>query len=186
MSGRREQEEEGFDFEEGEFGFEEGQKPLRKQVELTDRQRNKIKDTLAQMDQNLVQPQMTVGRKFVGPGFASTPSKIVYKDFEVGNPMSITVELTNISYGFNAFKLLPLEDEIIDFFEIDYKPCGRLPAGISTTMTLKFTPMLNRDYFSHLKLLSETGICEIPIECLAKKCDIKLINDTIDFGQVIF
>lgn len=165
--------------------FSEKEDPnKRKNIELTQHQRNKIKETLRQMDENLVQPQVTAGKKFLGPGFASKPEKIIYKDFQVGAPMSITIELTNISNSFNSFKLLPLDDEILDFFEIEYRPCGRIPAGISTMMTLKFMPMVDKDYFSYLKLLSETGIVNIPIECLSKKCDIKVANEIIDFGDV--
>jgi hypothetical protein len=164
---------------------EDNLKPKRKVIELDENQKKKIKATLSTMQKNLVQPQISAGRKFEGPGFASKPGKIIYKDFEVGVAMSITIELTNISYSFNSFKLLPLDDEVIDFFEIDYKPCGRIPAGISTTMTLKFTPMVNKDYFSNLKLLSETGQVLVPIECLYKKCIINIPNPVIDYEEVI-
>lgn len=157
----------------------------RKEIILNEHQKNKIKETLKRMEDNLVKPQTTVGRVFVGAGFASNPERIVFKDFEVGVPMQITIELTNISYGFNSFKLLPLKDEIIDFIEIDYRPCGRIPAGISTQMTLKFTPIVEKDLISSLNLLSETGMVEIPLECLAKKCEVNIANATIDFGEVI-
>jgi len=157
----------------------------RNEISLNERQKNKIKETLKKMEDNLVQPQTTVGRVFVGAGFASNPERIIFKDFEVGVPMEITIELINISYGFNSFKLLPLKDEIIDFIEIDYRPCGRIPAGISTKMTLKFTPIVEKDLISTLNLLSETGMVEIPLECLSRKCEIQISNPTIDFGEVI-
>jgi hypothetical protein len=157
----------------------------RLEITLNEHQKNKIKETLKKMEDNLVKPQTTVGRVFVGAGFASNPEKIIFKDFEEGIPMQITIDLTNISYGFNSFKLLPLNDEIIDFIEIDYRPCGRIPAGISTPMTLKFTPIVEKDLISTLNLLSETGMVEIPLECLAKKCGVQITNDTIDFGEVI-
>ena len=64
-------------------------------------------------------------------------------------------------------------------------PCGRVPAGISTQMTLKFMPVVNKDFHSHLKLLSETGMVMVPIEILSKKCVINLENPVINFGTVI-
>jgi hypothetical protein len=64
-------------------------------------------------------------------------------------------------------------------------PCGRVPAGISTHMTLKFMPMVNKDFFSNLKLLSETGMVLVPIEILSKKCIIKFETPVINFGVVI-
>lgn len=169
-----------------EFNFKETENNNeRPQIVLSDNQKNKIKETLKKMDENLVQPQHSVGRTFIGAGFACKPEKIIFKDFEVGKSMSITIELTNRSYSFNSYKLLSLDDEIRDFFEIDYKPPGRLPSGISASMTLVFTPMVDKDYFSHLKLLSETGPINIPIECLSKKCIIEIENPIIDFGEII-
>ena len=173
-----------YDFE-NEFLEDSNEQDTRKKVELTQQQRNKIKESLKKMEENLVQPQYSCGRVFSGAGFASKPDKIIFKDFEIGVTTSTTIDLINISYSFNSFKLLQLDDEIIDFFEIDYKPSGRIPAGISTPMTLKFTPMVDKDYFSHLKLLSETGMVLIPIECLSKKCMINVINEILDYGEVI-
>jgi hypothetical protein len=35
---------------------------------------------------------------------------------------------------------MPLEDKIKDFFNIVYAPSGRMSAGLSTTITITFTP----------------------------------------------
>ena len=177
----------GGGFEEEEYD-EEGQliKPGKKKKELTDVEKTKIKQTIEEMKRNQVQPQKIIGKKdFDKPGFVSNPAKIVYKDFEVGKKMSLTIEIINVSYVFNSFHPQPLDDEIIDFFEIDYQPCGRIPAGISTKMTLHFTPLVNKDYKSSLKLLSETGMCVIPIECYCKKCIIDFQKNVLDYGNVI-
>ena len=174
-------------YEEEEYD-EEGQviKPGKKKKELSDVEKTKIKQTIEEMKRNQVQPQKIIGKKdFDKPGFVSNPSKIVYKDFEVGKKMSLTIEIINVSYVFNSFHPQPLDDEIIDFFEIDYQPCGRIPAGISTKMTLHFTPLVNKDYKSSLKLLSETGMCVIPIECYCKKCIINFQKSVLDYGNVI-
>ena len=138
------------------------------------------------MKKNKIQPQKIIGRRdFDKPGFISNPSKIIFKDFEIGKKMSITIDIVNISYSFNSFHLEPLDDEISYFFDIDYKPCGRIPAGMSSKMTLNFTPLINKDYKSSLKLLSETGICIIPIECYYKKCIIHIENNILDYGNII-
>ena len=174
--------------EEEEEYDDEGQvkKPGKKKKELTDAEKAKIKETIEEMKKNQIQPQVIVGKKdFDKPGFVSNPPKIVYKDFEVGKKMSLTIDIINVSYVFNSFHPQPLDDDIIDFFEIDYKPCGRIPAGISTKMTLHFTPLVNKDYKSSLKLLSETGMCEIPIECYCKKCLIDFQKSELDYGNVI-
>ena len=152
---------------------------------LSENEKEKIKKTVEEMKINQIQPQITGGRVFKGPGFVSNPPKIVYKDFEIGKKMVLTVDIINVSYNFNSFHLLPLDDDIIDFFEIDYRPCGKIPAGISTKMKLTFTPLVNKDYKSYLRLKSETGMCEIPIECYCKKCLISFESENINYGEVI-
>ena len=165
--------------------LDEDNKQIKVEVGLSEIDKMLMKQAMKDMDANMTGPQIVKGRKFEGAGFAGNPDKIIFKDFTVGFAVEKTIEITNISLGFNSFKLLPLEDEIIDFFEITYKPCGRIPAGISTQIKIKFTPMVDKDYYSNLKLLSETGLCLIPIECLYKKCLITIENPIITLGDVI-
>jgi hypothetical protein len=69
---------------------------------------------------------------------------------------------------------MPLEDKIKDFFHIQYTPSGRMSAGLSTTITITFTPQLNMDINSVLPLLSETGQIDIPLICTCKKALIEI------------
>lgn len=96
------------------------------------------------------------------------------------------VTLTNVSFSFNSFKLLPLEDKIRDFFHIKYTPSGRMSAGLSTSITITFTPQLNQDIESYLPILSETGKIKIPLRCTCKKALISVEDPHIDFGNVIY
>ena len=97
-----------------------------------------------------------------------------------------TILLTNVSFSFSSFKLMPLEDKIKDFFHIQYTPSGRMSAGLSTTITITFTPQLNMDINSVLPLLSETGQIDIPLISTCKKALIEIPEPHIDFGNVIF
>jgi len=108
------------------------------------------------------------------------------QDFTVGVSHTQTILFTNVSFSFNSFKLLPLEDNIKDFFHIQYTPTGRMSAGLSTTITITFTPQLNQDINSHFPILSETGLIKIPLICTCKKALISVEEDRIDFGNVIF
>lgn len=94
--------------------------------------------------------------------------------------------MTNVSFSFNSFKLLPLEDKIKDFFHIVYTPSGRMSAGLSTTITITFTPQLNEDINSVFPILSENGRIDIPLVCTCKKALIEVETEKIDFGNVIF
>ena len=81
---------------------------------------------------------------------------------------------------------MPLEDKIKDFFNIVYAPSGRMSAGLSTTITITFTPQLNEDINSFFPILSETGLIQIPLVCTCKKALIEVEEPHIEFGDVIF
>lgn len=64
-----------------------------------------------------------------------------------------------------------------------------MSAGLSTTITITFTPQLNQDINGVLPLLSETGRIDIPLICTCKKALVYLNSEEqskVDFGQVIF
>ena len=53
--------------------------------------------------------------------------------------MTQTIYLTNVSFSFNSFKLLPLNEKIKDFFDIVYVPSGRISAGMQVPIKISFT-----------------------------------------------
>ena len=108
------------------------------------------------------------------------------QDFTVGAAHTQTILMTNVSFSFNSFKLLPLEDKVKDFFHIVYTPTGRMSAGLSTTITITFTPQLNEDINSFFPILAETGQIDIPLICTCKKAFIEVEEPEIEFGEVIF
>ena len=108
------------------------------------------------------------------------------QDFTVGAAHTQTILMTNVSFSFNSFKLIPLEDKVKDFFHIVYTPTGRMSAGLSTTITITFTPQLNEDINSFFPILAETGQINIPLICTCKKALIEVEEPEIDFGNVIF
>jgi len=61
-----------------------------------------------------------------------------------------------------------------------------MSAGLSTTITVTFTPQLNEDINSVFPILSETGRIDIPLICTCKKALIEVETPKIDFGKVIF
>ena len=61
-----------------------------------------------------------------------------------------------------------------------------MSAGLSTTITITFTPQLNQDIFGVFPILSEIGQIDIPLECTCKKALLSVEDSTIDFGPVIY
>lgn len=130
-------------------------------------------------------PQIAGGKMFQGDAFASTPSIILFKDFEVGRTYRKVFTLTNVSYTFNSFKMLDLKDDIIDFFTITFEKPGRMSAGMSCSVEIVFKPQLNKDILDEIKLLTETGPVSIPLHCLIRRCAPRIVDTQLNFGSMI-
>ena len=65
--------------------------------------------------------QVAGGWEFKGDSFVSKPRHLLFKDFEVGKVYKKRFTLTNISYTFNSFKLLDIEDAFVDFLRFHMK-----------------------------------------------------------------
>jgi hypothetical protein len=79
------------------------------------------------------------------------------------------VAMTNVSWSKNTFKVLPLSDDVRDYFDIQYTFPGHISAGISCDLHITFEPKLNEDIITSIPLLAETGMIHVPLHCLTKK-----------------
>jgi len=129
--------------------------------------------------------QVAAGRIFKGEAFVSKPAEILFKDFVPGQVYKKRFTLTNVSYTFNSFKMLNLSDDVTDFFVITFEKPGRMSAGVSCPIDIVFTPKVNQDIKTHIKLLSGTGPVEIPLICLIKRCAPRIQNPIVDFGTLV-
>lgn len=153
---------------------------------LTKYEQNMMLRARVKHKENITKEQKCWGKIYQGSAFIPKPEKIVFKDFEVGGTYSLTVILTNVSFTFNSFKLLPLELEIKDFFSVTFTPPGRMSAGLTCPLTVTFTPKVNKDIVSVFPILSETGEIHIPLKCFTKKSVMSYSTAVIDFKQVIY
>merc|ERR1719271_2028008 len=141
--------------------------------------------------ENIVTVQKCWGREFSGQAFLANPAVVAFTDFEVGQRYKKVIKLTNVSLTFNQFKLLPLDDMISDFFEIEFQPPGRMSAGTTCTVTLLFTPKKNRDIYTSFNILSQTGPIAFPLQATTRKTILTMTpqDDTgrklVDFGDVL-
>ncbi|KAH8059174.1 hypothetical protein JL722_5728 [Aureococcus anophagefferens] len=102
-------------------------------------------------------PQIIAGRTLRSAAFVAEPTRIEFKDFAVGESHHRKITLTNVSLSFNNFKVLPLGDAIVDFFDVSYVKPGRMSAGTSCVIDVTFTPQVDEDIFDELPLLAATG-----------------------------
>jgi hypothetical protein len=93
--------------------------------------------------------------------------------------------LTNTSFTFNHFKLLSLPDEIKDFFELTFVKPGRMSAGMTCSIIIEFEPKINKDIFSSIPLLAQTGPFEIPLICTTKKIVPAISCQVLPLGTVV-
>mmetsp|Transcript_81700 Transcript_81700/g.210345 ORF Transcript_81700/g.210345 Transcript_81700/m.210345 type:complete len:1701 (+) Transcript_81700:95-5197(+) len=141
--------------------------------------------------QNITSVQRCWGKEFTGDAFLAKPSIIAFNDFEVGKKYRQVIEVTNVSLTFNQFKLLPLDDSVRDFFEIEFAPPGRMSAGVTRYITLWFCPKMSQDMVSTFPILAKTGRIDFPLTCTTKKTILTVTpqdadaNPVIDFGQVL-
>ena len=152
---------------------------------LTKYEQNMMLRARIKHKENITKEQKCWGKIYKGSAFIPKPEKIIFKDFDVGGSYDLTVILTNVSFTFNSFKLLPLELEIKDFFSVTFTPPGRMSAGLTCPLTVTFTPKVNKDIISIFPILSETGEIHIPLECYTKKSVISYDKETIQFNHVI-
>ena len=129
--------------------------------------------------------QIAGGREFKGQSFVPKPATLSFIDFTVGEEYTQVFTLTNASYTFNSFKILPLDDAIIDFFEITFEKPGRMSAGVSCPLTIKFKPEVNEDIRSFVNFNTQTGPVAVPLICLVKRCAPRITTPKVDFGDMM-
>jgi hypothetical protein len=161
------------------------------EMKLTKLEQQYMAEARQRQKENIVTVQKCWGREFSGQAFLANPAVIAFTDFEVGQRYKKVIQLTNVSLTFNQFKLLPLDDMISDFFEIEFQPPGRMSAGTTCTVTLWFTPKKNRDIYTSFNILSQTGPIAFPLQATTRKTILTMTpqDDTgrklVDFGDVL-
>ena len=130
-------------------------------------------------------PQSVAGKTLKSSAFVSEPATIEYIDFTPGVRHVLNIKLTNGSLTFNNFKLLPMADEVTDFFEITYTKPGRMSAGTSCMLEIAFTPQVNEDIFAELPMLAATGPFSMPIKCTTKKVVPSISHEHVTFDDVV-
>ena len=65
--------------------------------------------------------------------FASNPTEIVFKNFELGKSYSKIIELTNITSEMKTIRFREISPQITDFFATEFIPKPALSPGMSTS-----------------------------------------------------
>lgn len=99
--------------------------------------------------------------------FTSKPRLLAFIDYRGGTVVEQKVTLTNSSYSFASFRVGDAPDELRDLFTPLWKPQGRMSAGTSAPLRLRFEvpPGYSKDLEFELPVLSSTGPCNVPVRC---------------------
>ncbi|GMF41866.1 unnamed protein product [Phytophthora fragariaefolia] len=138
-----------------------------------------------QKDSRFAQPQVVWGKTFTGNAFLANPQILWFKDFDVGRPLTLSFTLTNISNTFNQFRLLAMDDEVIELFDVVYEKPGRMSAGMSCSLRMTFTGTEGRDMETNLSVAAPTGVFQIPVRCTCKKAVPVLKQREVCFPEVV-
>ncbi|KAE9021353.1 hypothetical protein PF010_g2238 [Phytophthora fragariae] len=138
-----------------------------------------------QKDSRFAQSQVVWGKTFTGDAFLANPQMLWFKDFDVGRPLTLSFTLTNISNTFNQFRLLAMDDQVIELFDVVYEKPGRMSAGMSCSLRMTFTGTEGRDLDTTLSVAAPTGVFQIPVRCTCKKAVPVLNQRSIRFPEVV-
>ena len=72
--------------------------------QLTKFEQNAMEKAKERHKSSIGKPKVMMGREFAGDAFMSTPSVVVFKDFEVGQVYTLKVAVTNRSYDMNTYR----------------------------------------------------------------------------------
>ncbi|KOO24331.1 flagellar associated protein [Chrysochromulina tobinii] len=153
--------------------------------ELSTLEKRYMAEAQARQKPNQIIPQVVGGKTWSGPAFICKPNVILFADFDVGKTYEIKFTLTNVSYTFNAFRPAALPDAVASFFELSHVPPGRMSAGVTADLFIKFSPKINQDIESEITFNTATGPMTVPLKATTKKAKIALATPTIDFGAVV-
>lgn len=116
--------------------------------------------------------------------FACSPKEVVFRDFDVDLSYTITVKLTNITNGFNSFRISPVSPEFSDIISIDYELPPRIAAGLSWSVKIKFHPLKNEDITTKFQIATESGFFYLPVRTLKKRAVVTVDCSEVDFGTL--
>ena len=80
------------------------------------------------------------GSEGTSGGIVFMPATVIFNDVQVGKKYTKKVNVTNISYKLNTFKLLELPPDLADVLTIDYDIDKSLGAGMACQLHLTFVP----------------------------------------------
>ncbi|KAH7472138.1 Cilia- and flagella-associated protein 74 [Phytophthora ramorum] len=138
-----------------------------------------------QKDARFDQPQVVWGKTFTGNAFLANPQLLWFKDFDVGRPLTLGFTLTNVSNTFNQFRLLPMDDQVMEQFDVVYDKPGRMSAGMSCALRMAFTGTEGRDLDTTLSVAAPTGVFQIPVRCTCKKAVPVVAQRDVQFPEVV-
>ena len=128
---------------------------------------------------------LTAVKRQKSPPFISDPEVLVFRDFVVGETMTLPFTLTNISFARNTYKVKGFDKEYEALFKLDFMPPGYVSPGVSVKLSLDFTPKFNTEIRCKLHFLAETGPFDVLVECYPKVVDIQIDPfDVFDMGNV--
>ncbi|KAE8305252.1 hypothetical protein GL50803_009283 [Giardia duodenalis] len=114
--------------------------------------------------------------------FLCHPSAVIFFDYAPGQSKSFVIQVTNVSAGLAAFKVLEPEPQVLHLLKFTYTPSGFMASGAKTSVTIIFTPPLNEKACltvidTSLTIKYQTGELHVPITCYPRQIAILILKN---------
>ncbi|KAI3380654.1 hypothetical protein SNEBB_006277 [Seison nebaliae] len=142
-------------------------------------------NNLHRQREKIQEEKIYAGKKFTGVPFSATPNKIVFEDYDLDVEKKMKVVLTNISYGMNSIRYYGMSQNLKDYLEVNFKPIGRLSAGLSCEAEIVFFTKLNTNLEGVIEFQTNSCNFKIPVNIRCKSCKVSIKSTEIKFSQII-
>lgn len=112
------------------------------------------------------------------------PPVLVFKDIDVGSQYQKVVKITNASSQLTAFRVLEAPAEHAAILDVKQDRFGFVPAGMAVKVTVYLQPDAEADLSTELEVLTDKGVCRVPVKVLCKKAVLSVSASVLDLGCI--
>jgi Flagellar-associated PapD-like len=112
------------------------------------------------------------------------PPVLVFKDIDAGAQYQACIKVTNACSQLTAFRVLEVPAEHASILDVKQDRFGFIPAGMAVKLTVYLTPDTESDLSTEIQVLTDKGICRIPVQVLCKKAVLSVSPAVVDLGCI--
>lgn len=112
------------------------------------------------------------------------PPVLVFKDIDAGAQYQKVIKVTNTSSQLTAFRVLAVPAEHATILEVKQDRFGFISAGMAVKLTVYLSPEAEEDLNTEIEVLTDKGVCRVPVNVLCKKAVLSVSTSVLDLGCI--